>query len=154
MSRARLQHFSLQTTEQATRSCCSTLHSLCPNPKVFYGKKISVGVVGKMPAATPLAQFVVRGTCLPWRRCLERHHHECVGQHCHLMAETRSGWIPFCYCCFLSYLIKNSLALIFHCGHRCRCCCCCCWHCGCRSCDKIICRNRNRNRIWTCPLTG
>lgn len=29
-------------------------------PQVFYGKKISVGVVGKMPAATPLAQFVER----------------------------------------------------------------------------------------------
>lgn len=52
-----------------------------PN-QVFYGKKISVGVVGKMPAATPLAQFMERGTCLPWGwrwRRLGRHHHECVG---------------------------------------------------------------------------
>ncbi|KAL7727183.1 hypothetical protein ACLKA6_013932 [Drosophila palustris] len=28
--------------------------------KVFYGNKISVEVVGKLPAAAPLAQFVVR----------------------------------------------------------------------------------------------
>jgi len=28
--------------------------------KVFYGNKISVGVVGKLPATAPLAQFGVR----------------------------------------------------------------------------------------------